>query len=206
MRVDSRGILHARVHARIRTSATVAGGPEAEGRDLDDPVRQAVGARRLEVEDDERPFVREGEESAASVSGGRAVPVTPASWPRNGRRGARRLPGPGRAGRHSGRIRPDETRRVQERGGSPSVAPRIVGEVSEKRRAEVKQVEAELVHAARLGHQLDERRLASILEHAIARRGRAARRDGRPSGRAAGRGGIARTRRPESRCPAREGP
>ena len=55
------------------------------------------------------------------------------------------------------------------------------------------------------GNELDERGRAAVLEHAVARRGRAAgRMHGRPAGR--GRGGIASTRRPARRCPARDGP
>jgi hypothetical protein len=73
---------------------------------------------------------------------------------------------------------------VQQRGGIAALALGVVGGVSEEWGAEGKEVKSELVHPARLGDQLDERRCAPVLQDPIARRGRAARRmDGGPAGR-----------------------
>src|SRR5512140_2876594 len=181
-RVDSRGIFTPGF-TRDSQAATAPPGPKRRAAisTIRSVSRSAPVVSRSKTTSGRSPVRAE---SAASGSGGSVGSVTPASWPRNGRGGARRLPGPGRSGRHSGRIRPDETRRVQERRRVAAFAPRVVSGVPEERRAEVKQVNAELMHAARLRHELDERRRAAVLEHAIARRGRAAR---RVSCRAAGR-------------------
>ena len=73
---------------------------------------------------------------------------------------------------------------MQQRGRITAFAPGVVSGVPEERRAEVEEVNPKLVHAARLGDQLDEGRRATVLEHPITSRGRAARRmNGGPSGR-----------------------
>ena len=76
---------------------------------------------------------------------------------------------------------------MQQRGRIAAFASGVVSRVPEERCAEVKQMNSELVHAARLRDQFDESRLATVLEHPIARRGRAARRmNGGPAGRRQG--------------------
>lgn len=76
---------------------------------------------------------------------------------------------------------------MEERGRIAVGATRVVRVIAEKRRAEVEQVNAELVHASRFGDELDERGSAPVLEDAIARRGMASRRmDGRPAWRRQG--------------------
>ena len=123
--MNARGLardLHAGVHARF-PDGDGAAGTEAEGRDLDDPVRQPVGSRRLEVEDDERSLARESGERGERLGGKRVVRSRPHHGP-----GAA---GVGRGASHTqtvpggmpGGIRPREARRVQERERIAARAP-----------------------------------------------------------------------------------
>src|SRR5271169_2986583 len=185
MRVDSRGILSPGFTRDSKVATAPAGPNRRAAISTIRSVRRSAPVVSRSTTTSGRST--ESPMSAARVSWGRTGSVTPGSWPRSEESGEGRLPGPGRAFRRSGRIPPGETRRVQQRGRISVFAPGVVGGVPEERRAEAKQVDPELVHATRLGDQLDESGLAPVLEHPVARRGRAARRmnDG-PAGRRQG--------------------
>ena len=94
---------------------------------------------------------------------------------------------------------PSQTRRAawRTRRGRVRRPGDVVERVSEQRRAEVGEVDAQLVHPSGLGRQLDERRRAAVLNDAVGGLRLAARRvDGGPAGR--------RDRRDREDAPARE--
>ena len=69
--------------------------------------------------------------------------------------------------RPAGRVRPDESRGVQDRRGRSRRPRRVVERVAEERRSEEREVDAQLVHPSRPRLQLDERRGPAILEDTI---------------------------------------
>ena len=198
MRVDSRGILTPGFTRR----SSVATSPPFPKRTTATSTTRSV-SRSVPVVSRSKTasgLSPQSSKSGARASRGRASSVTPGSWPNSRGRGGRRLPRP-RAARGARRVGPDEAGGVEDRRGRPCVARRVVERVAEERRPEVREMDAQLVHPARLGRELDEGRFAAILEDPV---GRARLPPGGVDGRAAraaGSGGIAPTRRPDRRCP-----